>query len=427
MRLQTLALATMTLLAAPVALAQSELPGQKPDPNAPSATAELPGQKPNPDGPDAAAEPPPEEKKPMAFGGADLMVGRHMKQPMGDKVFTVGIDVGVAPLDIGLSVTRDALVDQAISSACGADAACRSQADAAIKSIGTLSAGQWETIKTAAGTSGAELTNQLIQAGVPAAQAQQLGAAVDSNSDPAQRQQVVNLIRRTESGANALFDPFVDVNLKWIALKASVPFTIAVLGGSAKAYMANIGLEAKSGYAWEFGLIGVGITGGLSMYFPSGMEGASAAAMADLFSSPKYAFGYLTIAPYLVAGVDFTWVTLQAHLEIDSMHRVRDSFAPDSIQFLRWGTGLVILPRLHPKWTISIIGEINGLAPINNADPYDAIFAVAGLQLRLYLLKLAVAAQMPIVKETEALGQIAGIDVGSLAGYYILTRLAFVF
>ena len=87
----------------------------------------------------------------------------------------------------------------------------------------------------------------------------------------------------------------------------------------------------------------------------------------------------------------------------------------------------MILPRLAPKWTVSVIGEINGLSPIHNAAPYNAVFAMAGLQLRLYLVKVAVAVQVPLMSHKEDLGQISGIDVGSLAKYYVLTRLAFVF
>ena len=157
------------------------------------------------------------------------------------------------------------------------------------------------------------------------------------------------------------------------------------------------------------------------------MEGASAAQTADLFSTPKFAYGYLTLAPYLVAGVDFTWVTLQASVEIDSMHAVRGDPSVTSIQYLRYGAGVVVLPRLNPKWTVSAIGELNGLAPIHNAGPYNALFGLAGVQLRLYLLKLAIAVQVPLVSHQENLGQIGGIDFGSLAKYYVLTRLAFVF
>ena len=107
------------------------------------------------------------------------------------------------------------------------------------------------------------------------------------------------------------------------------------------------------------------------------MEGASAAQTADLFSTPKFAYGYLTLAPYLVAGVDFTWVTLQASVEIDSMHAVRGDPSVTSIQYLRYGAGVVVLPRLNPKWTVSAIGELNGLAPIHNAGPYNALFGLA--------------------------------------------------
>ena len=417
----------LLILVAPLAAGANDGPpviqGAAGLPGAVPPGPEHPGVKPNVNGPDAVppVEPAEEEPEMRAFGGADLMVGRTMKQPTSDKVFTVGIDVGAAPLDVGLSSLRDDAISQACNGV-GDQASCKAGANAAIKSLGTVTDSQWAQIKAAAG-SNSDLQYALEQAGVSSTDAQK----IVSMASPGQRQQVIELARRTQSGANILLDPFMDVNLKWIDLKLSIPFTLAVLDGSPKPSLANVGLDVKTGYAWEWGPIGVGLAGGVAMYFPTGMEAASAAQTADLFSSPKFAFGYLTVAPYLVAGIDFTWVTLQASLELDSMHGVRGDPMFPSIQYLRYGAGLVILPRLTPKWTISIIGELNGLVPLNNADPYDALFGVAGIQARLWLLKLAVAIQMPIVSKQESLGQIAGIDVGTLAGFYILTRVAFVF
>ncbi len=417
------------LALAPAASAQEGPPAIQGSAGLPDA--QNPGVKPNPNGPDAItpAEPAEEEHPMRAFGGADLLVGRTMKQPTGDRVFTVGLDFGVAPLDVGLSAGRDQLVSDAVNSACNGvadQATCKANADTALKSLGTVSDADWAKIKAAAGGDPATMVPLLEAAGVSPADANQIAKLV-SQTSPAQRQQVVDLVHRTQSGANILFDPYIDVNLKWVDLKAEIPFTLAILNGSPKASMANVGLDVKSGYAWEWGPIGVGISGGVSMYFPTGMEGASAAQTADLFSSPKFAYGYLTVAPYLVTGVDFTWVTLQASLELDSMHGVRGDPAFTSIQYLRYGAGIVILPRLTQKWTLSIIGELNGLVPLHNADPYNALFGVAGIQARLWLIKLAVAIQMPILSHQESLGQLAGIDVGTMAGYYVLGRVAFVF
>lgn len=364
-----------------------------------------------------------------AFGGADLLVGRTMKQPVTDKMFTVGIDVGAAPLDVGLSAGRDSVVNQAIAGVCGNALdpdGCRSLATSAIKSLGNVSEAQWESVSAAAGSS-PELQAALENVGVSAANAEQIVKLADQRVSPESRRTLVDLVHKTQSGANILLDTFFDVNLAWVDVKVSIPFTIAHLDGETHVYMANVGLDAKTGYAWELGRVGVGLTGGVAMYFPSGHEGASAAQTADLFSSPKFAYGYLTVAPYVVAGVDFTWLTLQASAELDSMQGVRGNPDVSSVQFLRYGTGVVILPRLNPKWTVSAIGELNGLAPIRNAAPYDALFAVVGAQLRLHFLKLALAVQFPLVSHEEQLGQIGGVNFGSLAKYYVLTRVAFVF
>jgi len=103
---------------------------------------------------------------------------------------------------------------------------------------------------------------------------------------------------------------------------------------------------------------------------------------------------------------------------------VRDAKGMDTVLFGKYGFGITILPNFF----VSIIGELNGLFPMMNADPYNALFASGGLQFKVWVMKLSVAAQFPIVEpDAEDLGAIGGVDVGTLAKFNILGRLLFSF
>jgi hypothetical protein len=114
---------------------------------------------------------------------------------------------------------------------------------------------------------------------------------------------------------------------------------------------------------------------------------------------------------------------IQAQLEMASSSKVRSGTGYDSYQYLKWGAGLVILP----KFMFSIVGEINGLVPIANAAGYDAIFAVGGIQFKLLWFKLGVAVQAPIKKPKDALGSIGGMDIGTLSSFAVMARFGLVF
>ena len=103
---------------------------------------------------------------------------------------------------------------------------------------------------------------------------------------------------------------------------------------------------------------------------------------------------------------------------------VRDAKGLDAVLFGKYGFGVTILP----KFVVSVIGELNGLFPIKNADAYKALFVSGGLQFKLWVMKLSLAAQFPIVEpDSEDLGAIGGVDVGTLAKFNILGRLLFSF
>ncbi len=156
-------------------------------------------------------------------------------------------------------------------------------------------------------------------------------------------------------------------------------------------------------------------------------------ALADLWFGPKFMHGYLTAAPYFAMGFDSFLISIQAHGEVVSQHNVlgEDSAVaaadqlPGYVLYGKYGAGVVVLPN----WPLSLIGEINGLYPINeDSSPYNAVFGIVGVQTKLLWLKAAVAGQFPIVAPApEDLGAIGGVSLGELASYSVIARASFVF
>jgi len=132
----------------------------------------------------------------------------------------------------------------------------------------------------------------------------------------------------------------------------------------------------------------------------------------------------MTFAPYIVAGIDAKWVSLQVHGDLWLQARVRSIDAVADAEVLQYGAGLAILPHLP----VSLIGQLEGVEGIHNAPAFRSLFVVAGLQFNLWYVRLGVAAQVPILdRAKEDLGTYSGLDVGGLAKYTILARAAATF
>jgi hypothetical protein len=365
------------------------------------------------------------------FAGSELFVGRSMKQPAGAKLITTGINFEFAPMNLVLSSQKDAIVGSAIDQACARDpnpTQCRTNAkaytDTAMKTLAGIPDSQWEQL-TAAANDQAALNKLLNQAGITDPAAIQAVDKYVAQVPADQRTSALGLSRKLaqNDATNLQFEPFAELNLAPVQVSLGVPLVVTLFKHETQFNLGNINLDGRMGWAWDLGPVSAGVSAGLGVYLPTGMTGANGAAMADLFMAPKYLHNYLTVAPYVVAGLDVPAVTIQMHLQFLSQFGVRGSPAHKSVQYLQWGAGVVILPDFF----LSIIGEINGLVPAQNSKAYKSIFAVGGLQFKIFVFKAGVAAQIPIVKKEEDLGSIAGIDMGKMASFSILGRAAFEF
>ncbi len=396
--------------------------------------------------PDISPEPKPEKEqdKPSsskAFGGSELLVGRFVKQPTGAKMFAVGLNVQFAPMNMVLGSQKDTFIDGTVAAACGGDAACQTAAeenmDAALGAIAEVPDDDWNTMVDAV-SSDQGLEEALDQAVASGAITEADADSVQSFAGELPKDEASGVLGATrllakQDATSVLVEPNMELNLSFMSLSAKIPMAMVMFEDETKWNFGNVTIDTKFGGSWGSTAAAFGIGAGLSLYLPTGTEEASSMALADLWFGPKFMHGYLTAAPYFAMGFDSFILSLQGHGEIVSQHYVLGEQTnvavadqlPSHVLYGKYGVGLVLLPN----WPLSLIGEINGLYPINDdSSPYNAVFGIAGVQTKLFWLKAAVAGQFPIVApEPEDLGAIGGVSLGELASYSIIARASFVF
>ncbi len=396
--------------------------------------------------PDVSPEPkkeekPDEPKSSKAFGGSELLVGRFVKQPTGAKKFAVGINIQFAPMNMVLGSQRDTLINGTVAAACDGDPACQAAAeenmDAALGAIAEIPEDDWNSLIDAA-SSDEGLEQALGQAVDNGAITEDDKTSVQSFAGELPQDQAKTVLGATrllaqQDATSVLVEPNMELNFSFMSLSVKVPMAMVIFEEETKWNFGNITLDTKFGGSWGSSAAAFGIGAGLSLYLPTGSEEASSMALADLWFGPKFMHGYMTAAPYFAMGFDSYVLSLQAHGELVSQHYVLGEQVevtaadqlPTHVLYGKYGAGVVVMPN----WPLSLIGEINGLYPINDdSSPYNAVFGIAGVQTKLLWLKAAVAGQFPIVApEPEDLGAIGGVSLGELASYSIIARGSFVF
>jgi len=404
-----------------------------------------------PDERDPFAPPPEEperrpEKKPKAprkpavesleaFAGTDLLVGRGVKQPTGAKRFALGLNIQFAPMNLVLGSQKDTFVDTTVNKACGDDAHCQELAtenmDDAMNAVAAIPEDDWNQLTQAATDDAAfaGVMDGLVDDGVLSEEEATSVEQFTEELPSAQEREVILTATRAlskQEATSVLVEPNLEINFRAVAFNVRVPFSLVKHDGGNSWNLGNVTLDTTFGHVFGSTTAAFGISYGFSLYGPTGTREAGAMALADLWFGPKFMHGYATASPFLAMGFDVPLISLQWHGEVVSQHQVWEGEAglPGHVLYAKYGAGLVLMPN----WPLSLIGEINGLAPFIEAKAYDALFGIAGVQLKLLWLKGALAAQFPILApEPEDLGEIGGVSLGQLASYSIISRASFVF
>lgn len=340
------------------------------------------------------------------FTGSRLFVNHSMKHDVG-RTFGIGINVSVAPV----KAAQQKLVEE-FSKQPNAEVILEAAQYVDPDEIRNLSASELrETLKNAADFTDAEKA--------------EIDAAFSGISD-GDTQLVADLIEIMQDKDTAIafsLEPYFELHLDVMDLFFYVPLAGFVEENSTDFALGNMGVDFRFGESWGESVQG-GISGGLQLWAPTGSGKAGALGLANLLWSPKYFHQFLTVGPYVVAGGDFRFVQIQAHVAYNMMFGVRDNPIHDNVHYLHWGASFAITAIPF----IVISSEISGLANAWNAPAYDGVFLTAGLRVVASFLDIGIAAQVPLVqKDSSDFGGVSGVTFGSPSDYNILLTMAFGF
>ncbi len=368
--------------------------------------------------------------KDPAFAGSDLFVGRSVKAPTEKYRIEIGVAGQVVPLNLVLASSRSALITNGVTAACASstDPNCAKQAATyagqALNVLDTIPDSQWAGI-VAASKDPTALATTLKSVGVTSASDIAAVQKYLSTIPTANRTAAILLARHlADSTADVRLEPYANVDLKLVQLRLGVPISLGVQGSGTAFDLGNLNIDVATGWTFPVDHASLGVSVGLSTYLPTSTGSERVSMMSDLFQVSKYLYGYMTFAPYVVAGVDARWVSLQVHGDLWLQARVRSTSAVSNAEVFQYGTGLTILPH----FPVSVIGQLEGLEGLHNAGSFRSLFVVTGLQFNVWHVRLGVAVQLPILdRAKENLGSYDGLDVGGLAKYTVLARTAAAF
>lgn len=339
------------------------------------------------------------------FSNNDLFVGKSVKLTGGS--ISAGVEFQIAPVKALLKSQINNIIDEGCKGAPDPNL-CKSQVDTILDSSKYVP----DSVIDDARNNPELLKQELLKSEYLSDQQKAEVQKIDfTNSEVSKSvSMLADTILDKEKAVTFAFEPFCELNLDLLAVAARLPLAGFYIGGDTEFAMGNLMLDAKFGHIWDLSLGSVGLSYGASFYFPTGSSRANSLALSNIFLAPKYYHEYLTIVPFLVAGLDLQFVIIQAEAEFFNMIGVRGSPLSDYPAFLKYGGGLSI--GLIP--TLMIVGEINGLTNIKDASPMSAVYLTGGLKFNFAVVKVGVAVQVPLAqKGRDAYASFGGLDFGS--------------
>jgi hypothetical protein len=132
---------------------------------------------------------------------------------------------------------------------------------------------------------------------------------------------------------------------------------------------------------------------------------------------------YLTLAPYLVLGLDAGDDRRDRPPGIPAGIGVRDDPVHASTHVLKYGLGTVVLPRIF----INILAELNGMVSLKDAEAFDVLSVTGGLQFHVSFFRLALAVSAPVWTGAARHHHPGGCPGGAPSTLSVIARAAFRF
>ena len=353
------------------------------------------------------------------FQNGDLFVSRSIKQDTGDRRFSFGANMQIAPVKALIKREVEKQVDKI-----AADNPEVKQVTEVLKDIDTeqlralADSGQLDQFKAAIkaemAAQGQTMTPEQ-EAAIDAVDANKLKLLAD----------VVEIMNEPSDMLTFSLEPYATLNLSWMQLTAHV----AIAGfntdaGGTAMQLGNVGLDLRFGDSYGDPGMAFGWSAGVTGYGPTATEDAGMIALSNIMAAPRYYSEYATAAPYAIVGMDFAFLQVTLSGEYVHMVPVKD----DSLEEQAWvHAGLGMLAYLK---FMGLSVELDALFNVKNAAAMDqTLLLTGGLRFYLGFIHLGAAVQTPLMAP-DAPGKgfdVGGVGTGQLADFNFLLNAQFNF
>ena len=246
------------------------------------------------------------------------------------------------------------------------------------------------------------------------------GVPID-NTNTALAADLIEIMQNPTTAVTFSMEPFVEFHFDTMDLTVVLP--LAGFDSEQLDFaMGNVGVDARFGHTFGDAIAG-GISYGVQVWAPTGTEKANALGLANLMWSPRYFHEYFTASPYVVLGIEFPLVTVQASCMYNAMIGVRGEPDFGDVHYLQYGGALSV-----DLFVLTLVAEMTGLYNISNALAYNSLVFTGGIRFTSSVLDLGLAAQIPILQESgSSFASFSDVSFGSPSDFNMVLTGSFGF
>lgn len=250
-------------------------------------------------------------------------------------------------------------------------------------------------------------------------------AAIDSFDFEANRgalDALIGIVSDPEEAITFSLEPWFAVNLDLLTIIAVVPLAGFNFHGETNFEVGNITLDARFGH--HFGdWPAAGISYGVELALPSGTRRSDALALTNPLDARRFLHSYLGVTPYVVGGIDLTYILIQTSHRLSILSGVRDDPRPGNSVYYGYAASVIGTPGD----VITVSAEFAGIVPISDAEAFAVHTFTGGIRFHFAGIRPGVAVQVPL--EAPARGSLAGsgLSYGTVADVNVLVQTDFGF
>lgn len=233
--------------------------------------------------------------------------------------------------------------------------------------------------------------------------------------------QLAGLLADEETAVAFSLSPYFLYNFKYVDITVEFPLAGFVTEADSDLTIGNLNADLRFGH--HFGDdVAVGFSYGIAVFLPTAGERAETLALQNALEAPRFVHHYLTLAPYVGAGLDLWGIAkIQTHMELLDLLGVRDNPARTVGVAFRWGVSLIL--AVFDVFAVNV--ELDGAVDLKDAPDFDALYLTGGLRGNIYGVKLGAAVQTPLNLVTgsglstreEAIANAAEVNVVVTLGF----------